>query len=179
GDVTSRRGANMSKMSPPSAPLSREELDDQIERVLSRPPNSLSRSFRSAGSRSSRWRRGGEEEALSRGLAVTAAQGQRKVVAYPAIADGQKVEYFSDTHARWLPGIVHVRARAGRDGGPRVRYDVEIVKGQRRCHVSLDQLREPLQQGELVEVFSRRRRGFLPGAIEGEQAAGAATLGYK
>jgi len=112
----------------------------------------------------------------------------------PAYKNGAPVEYFSTTLGRWLPGVVVVvPGRQSLDPGcPMMRYDVCLVSGQTRVDVGLNEIRPPLQEGELVEVFVRRGASsggsvdggggrLLPGRVLGQSGvAGQATMrGYR
>jgi len=96
--------------------------------------------------------------------------------------DGERVEYFSQTHQRWVMAKIKVEIHEGDDDNnlePIVMYDVVMAHGIRHKNVQLDMLRPPFQHGELVELFSKRNGGsWLPGLIVGEQKAGATMSGY-
>lgn len=90
-----------------------------------------------------------------------------------AYADGEYVEYYSWTHHKWMLGIF--KGEHALTGG----YMVDIVQGQKRLDVHLDSLRAPLQDGELVQVFSKKM-GWLSGSISGRQDPRMGTVsGYK
>jgi hypothetical protein len=80
----------------------------------------------------------------------------------PFIEDGLRGEYYSLTHKRWIPAIIKIPPISGLylDDVPAVQYDVQLGKlarDQLRSDVHLDCIRRPLERGELVEVFIRRR----------------------
>jgi hypothetical protein len=78
-----------------------------------------------------------------------------------AYRNGEKIQYFSETHGRWISGIVHVSVPM--HGGHEI-YSV-ITSGpsqQQRRDVPLCNLRPPLQEGEPLEFWSKEENTWLP-----------------
>jgi hypothetical protein len=96
--------------------------------------------------------------------------------------DGEKVEYFSGTHQRWVPARIKVEVKVSSKDpnlAPIVMYDVMMAHSICHKNVDLNLLRLPFQHGELVELFSKRKGGtWLPGMIAGVQQARATMQGY-
>jgi len=100
----------------------------------------------------------------------------------PFMEDGEKTEYYSSTHKRWMAGTVIVAPRPGTmaDPAPTVVYNVKLGFSQLKQGVGLDLLRRPMDRGELVEIFSKKNGGmWLAAVINGPQVAGATTVGYQ
>jgi len=94
-------------------------------------------------------------------------------------ADGDQVEYRSQTLGKWLFGTVRVTMKPATF---EVRYDLTVaLTKQRRVDVQLKELRKPLKQNEEVEVLTKRESVsvWAPARICGEQAALATNFGYK
>eukprot|EP00927_Polykrikos_kofoidii_P007944 TRINITY_DN1326_c0_g1_i1.p1 TRINITY_DN1326_c0_g1~~TRINITY_DN1326_c0_g1_i1.p1 ORF type:complete len:1213 (-),score=100.73 TRINITY_DN1326_c0_g1_i1:164-3802(-) len=125
---------------------------------------------------------------------------------FSAFVAAERVEFFSESHGRWLPAIV---VRPSRDHrlphiarhdevesiellGREVResswvnsicdaYDVKVGK-QLRSMVSLDRLRPPFQDGDSVEMAFLEEAGSVawrPGTVKGIQACAPTTVGYR
>jgi len=96
--------------------------------------------------------------------------------------DGEKLEYFSHTHKRWVTAKIQIEIKDGDDDEdlePIVMYNV-LLAGVTHLNVQLDMLRKPFVHDELVELFSKRDGGqWLPGIIKGTQTAGATMTGYQ
>lgn len=161
--------------------MDEDELDDRIEAALMQARRSSAQSLPPSGSLGSAVvARRLSIEAATAALAVPGSEVRQPRDLFAAYSDRQRVEYFSRTHMRWVPGVVGVSIHSGKDGAasPFVRYAVELSKGQKRQRVTLDQLRPPLREGERVEVFSRRQGAYLGATISGAHAS-TATLGYE
>lgn len=107
---------------------------------------------------------------------VSADEAATAKLAYVA---GDRVEYFSKTHHRWLPATVSkTMPLPATSGSPlRIVYDVKIgPSGQLRRDVVLDELRLPLCPSETVE---RHEAGaWRPARLASTQRAGFTTFGY-
>lgn len=95
----------------------------------------------------------------------------------PAYKNGDRVEYFSSSHATWLPSHV-VRASSRREES--IIYDVKVIgTGQLRCDVPLSCLRFPLAPHERIEYYAVAHGGrWLAGVVQGVQGAHVSTFGY-
>ncbi|CAJ1421297.1 unnamed protein product [Effrenium voratum] len=67
-----------------------------------------------------------------------------------AYVDGTKVEYFSETHNKWVQGSIQGPGRVGRNGMPV--YTVALGRGRPRSFVPLERLRLPFEKAEAVSV---------------------------
>eukprot|EP00927_Polykrikos_kofoidii_P033753 TRINITY_DN28582_c0_g1_i1.p1 TRINITY_DN28582_c0_g1~~TRINITY_DN28582_c0_g1_i1.p1 ORF type:complete len:1912 (+),score=268.74 TRINITY_DN28582_c0_g1_i1:712-5736(+) len=95
----------------------------------------------------------------------------------PIMEDGEKVEYFSSSHSRWVPAVLHV---VFADTEQRIVYHVSLNRGsQLRTDVKIDCIRPTFREGELVDIFSKRDGGvWTPGSIV-ETTAASSSLGYR
>ncbi|CAE8619812.1 unnamed protein product, partial [Polarella glacialis] len=95
---------------------------------------------------------------------------------------GQKVEYYSNTHCKWLPGRINGPGRvayySGDEGSPTYDVFVGLQCYQLRNSVELSCLRVPLTQSEPVEYYSRRMSQWLRASVHGRQSA-PTTFGYR
>lgn len=99
--------------------------------------------------------------------------------------EGSEMEYFSATHGRWLPGVVHIAVKQVPSSAllsdDIIMYNIVIDgnRTQERQHVPLKSLRKPLFDTELVEVTSESQRSkWVPGMIYGRQSTMPAWSGY-
>lgn len=161
--------------------LSDEDLESQIE-VVSRflTQDSMSQNCLEESSHSfptSTWRRRGS---MSTPTAANLVDPRSAVCAgskiFTAYAEGESVEYFSATHARWVPAVIHPELVC--DGV--VAYNLTLSYGrQTRANVPLESLRLPLNNGELIEIYSMRNCGtWLPAVVCGQLGNKSTTLGY-
>lgn len=75
--------------------------------------------------------------------------------ALPAYQHGAKVEVYSAAERRWLQGTVAVIPEVSEGGPPTLYY--EVTAGRRKQlhrHVALERLREPLLEGEALELLT-------------------------
>lgn len=74
------------------------------------------------------------------------------------LPNGAHVQYYSQQHRRWLPGDLTVDVIPGKTlSQPEINHTVSLKIGkkvQTRERVPLTNLRMPIEQGELVEVYS-------------------------
>jgi len=93
--------------------------------------------------------------------------------------DHTRVEYFSHTLSRWVPGTIRVTL-CGAQAPFVARYDVQLRDtSQWRVDVPLELLRLPLKSQEAVELFTRRRGGsWLPGNVAALSAKNPTVFGY-
>eukprot|EP00928_Gymnodinium_smaydae_P066832 TRINITY_DN49797_c0_g1_i1.p1 TRINITY_DN49797_c0_g1~~TRINITY_DN49797_c0_g1_i1.p1 ORF type:complete len:602 (+),score=43.30 TRINITY_DN49797_c0_g1_i1:53-1807(+) len=100
-----------------------------------------------------------------------------------AYGNGDLVEYYSSTRRQWLLATLEVDEQGGNeedmahiddDGAfTDAAYHVRVFQtSQVRRHIPLDMLRPPLQDAELVEVYSRRYGRWLPASIVGRPPRG-------
>eukprot|EP00929_Paragymnodinium_shiwhaense_P061109 TRINITY_DN3051_c0_g1_i2.p1 TRINITY_DN3051_c0_g1~~TRINITY_DN3051_c0_g1_i2.p1 ORF type:complete len:404 (+),score=42.47 TRINITY_DN3051_c0_g1_i2:197-1408(+) len=91
----------------------------------------------------------------------------------------QRVEYYSSTHAMWLPGQI---SNAGIAMAPKATlvYDVALMStSQVRECVALELVRPMLMQGEPCSVFSTGTDRWTPAFVYGKQSALATNIGYR
>jgi len=89
-----------------------------------------------------------------------------------AYENGQRVEYYSNTHKQWLTAVI-----AGADGEE---FVLGIgARGQQRRGISIDYLRPPFQDGEAISVFSLNRKQWSPCEVSGAHGVSASEMGYK
>ncbi|CAE8603086.1 unnamed protein product [Polarella glacialis] len=103
-------------------------------------------------------------------------------------SDGEWVEYFSTTHARWLPAMItgvgdstHSYSSSNKAAEAQVKYDLELrISRQPRKGVLAELLRSPLKPGEGVEVWSRcQALAWVSATVVSQQTAGSTLLAYK
>lgn len=94
----------------------------------------------------------------------------------PLLPDGSTIEYFSRTKRIWVPGLLEVNVESHSPiVGPQVSYNVRTLPGTPKERVRKDvppnSFREPLQEGEELELFSRSRGSrWVPCRLSGPQA---------
>lgn len=93
-----------------------------------------------------------------------------------AYDNGQRIEYFSVTHQRWMSGTINSDICQSSTA-----INVSLTHGnQLRANVGLDLLRAPLKAGDLVELYSGQQgRLYLPAVIAAEQSSAPSLLGYR
>lgn len=95
-----------------------------------------------------------------------------------AYRNGEKIQYFSESHRRWISGVVHVTMPM--HGGREI-YSV-VTSGpsqQQRRDVPLCNLRPPLQEGEPLEFWCKEEKTWLPAQLLQMRRPGLATVvGY-
>jgi len=86
----------------------------------------------------------------------------------PAYFEGQRVEYYSRTHRRWLCGDLGVKVGTSAAGSQWAAYSVLLQgTGQRRSGVGLSCLRPPLEPAEPCEYYSEDEERWLPAEVCG------------
>lgn len=119
-------------------------------------------------------------EALAAAAAREAARAALRAQALPAYEDGEPVEYFSQSHSRWIAGRVHSDVLQGDRLG--LTYSVSIKtrsRTQLREHVGLDELRAPFRAEDLVEVYFAEDGGmWAPAVVDGEQGVHSWTAAH-
>jgi len=89
----------------------------------------------------------------------------------------ERIEYWSQTHKRWLAGRVLVKSNP-EECEQLHAYSVQLCFGQVRENVGLDYLRVPLRAGELVEIYTKGR-GWVSGQISSNQPLRPTLVGYR
>jgi len=120
------------------------------------------------------------EQVLPQSLSQSQEEGYYLSGAKPMYEDGATVEYFSASTNRWIRGIIHTHVRVHSDDDYDISYNVRVCReAVVRRDVSMDSVRLPLEQSELIEVFSKRQGGvWFPAHVSGHQPAGATSIGY-
>lgn len=101
--------------------------------------------------------------------------------AKPLIDDGQRIEYFSLSHKRWMPAIMQVEysLSGNADAGKSIIYHADLGHGSKHLNVPLDCVRRLFSPGELVQVYSHRQGGeWLAAEIYGAQGLIPTNVGY-
>jgi len=92
----------------------------------------------------------------------------------PAYQDGELVEYYSTNNNKWTPAKLKVKILRG---GHIVYSAIVGFHTQKRLDVPLDVLRWPLQQDELVQVFSKLGGGtWLDGKVRQHKGCRSVAL---
>jgi len=158
--------------------LSDEDLEDRIEgKLCHSAPALLTSDLSPRSSPVTTWQR-----RLSKNTPLAATVGDSQAASctgfkiFYAYEEGDLVEYYSATLARWVQAVIHPE----RVGDGDVNYNLTLSFGrQTRSNVPLESLRLPFKDCESIEMFSMRDGGtWLPAVVCGQLGSTNTTLGY-